>query len=129
MTTLGSEGPKETGTTVSLEGDAVFRPCCFDNQRGPISMIATIQKLVRTVDGAIACAYLSLFRERGGLRAFLFHSLFRDEREIALNQVDPLQPRPSRSSAGSSNTTWPTAIGSWAPTTCSAACPPTASMP
>src|SRR6185437_1261239 len=42
-------------------------------------------------DDIIARAYLALFRERGGLRAFLFHSLFRDEREIALHQVDPLQ--------------------------------------
>src|SRR5439155_15926022 len=30
------------------------------------------------------------FRERAGLLVFLFHSLFRDEREIALNHVDPL---------------------------------------
>jgi peptidoglycan/xylan/chitin deacetylase (PgdA/CDA1 family) len=54
-------------------------------------MFATIQRFVRTADGVIAHAYLSFFRERGGLRAFLFHSLFRDEREIALHQVDPLQ--------------------------------------
>ena len=54
-------------------------------------MISTIQKLVGAADGVIASAYLSLFNERGGLRAFLFHSLFRDEREIALHQVDPLQ--------------------------------------
>jgi peptidoglycan/xylan/chitin deacetylase (PgdA/CDA1 family) len=54
-------------------------------------MIASIQRLVRATDGLIARAYLALFRERGGLLAFLFHSLFRDEREIALNQVDPLQ--------------------------------------
>ena len=35
--------------------------------------------------------YLSLFRERDAVMPFLFHSLFRDEREIALNAVDPLQ--------------------------------------
>jgi peptidoglycan/xylan/chitin deacetylase (PgdA/CDA1 family) len=39
----------------------------------------------------IARAYLSLFKEGSGLLVFLFHSLFRDEREIALNSVDPLQ--------------------------------------
>ena len=49
------------------------------------------QRFVRTTDCLIARAYLATFRERGGLLAFLFHSLFRDEREIALNQVDPLQ--------------------------------------
>src|SRR4051812_13209506 len=54
-------------------------------------MIATIQNLVRMADDVIARGYLGLFRERGGLRAFLFHSLFRDESEIARQQVDPLQ--------------------------------------
>ncbi|MBV8382850.1 MAG: polysaccharide deacetylase family protein [Planctomycetaceae bacterium] len=54
-------------------------------------MIASIQRLVRDTDCLFARAYLGLFRERGGLLAFLFHSLFRDEREIALNHVDPLQ--------------------------------------
>ena len=54
-------------------------------------MIASIQYLVRRTDCLVARAYLSLFQERGGLLAFLFHSLFRDDREIALNQVDPLQ--------------------------------------
>ena len=54
-------------------------------------MIASVQRIVRSADGLIARAYLGLFRERGGLLAFLFHSLFRDEPEIALNHVDPLQ--------------------------------------
>jgi peptidoglycan/xylan/chitin deacetylase (PgdA/CDA1 family) len=54
-------------------------------------MIASIQRVVRAADCLIARAYLGLFREGGGLLAFLFHSLFRDEREIALDQVDPLQ--------------------------------------
>jgi peptidoglycan/xylan/chitin deacetylase (PgdA/CDA1 family) len=54
-------------------------------------MIDYIQRMIRIVDGAVARGYLALFRERGGLRAFLFHSLFRDEAEIARHQVDPLQ--------------------------------------
>jgi peptidoglycan/xylan/chitin deacetylase (PgdA/CDA1 family) len=54
-------------------------------------MIASIQRLVRTADCLIAPAFLGLFGEGGGLLAFLFHSLFRNEREIALNHVDPLQ--------------------------------------
>ncbi len=54
-------------------------------------MIASIQRLVRATDCLLARAYLGLFRERAGLLAFLFHSLFRDDREIALNQVDPLE--------------------------------------
>jgi peptidoglycan/xylan/chitin deacetylase (PgdA/CDA1 family) len=54
-------------------------------------MIASIQRLVRTVDCLIAPAFLGLLGDGGGLLAFLFHSLFRNEREIALNHVDPLQ--------------------------------------
>jgi peptidoglycan/xylan/chitin deacetylase (PgdA/CDA1 family) len=54
-------------------------------------MMSIIQHSVRLADSLIARTYLSMFQERGGLLAFLFHSLFRDEREIALNQVDPLQ--------------------------------------
>jgi peptidoglycan/xylan/chitin deacetylase (PgdA/CDA1 family) len=54
-------------------------------------MIASLRRLVRATDGLVARAYLGLFPERAGLIAFLFHSLFRDDREIALNQVDPLQ--------------------------------------
>jgi peptidoglycan/xylan/chitin deacetylase (PgdA/CDA1 family) len=54
-------------------------------------MIASIQRLVRTADCLIARTYLGLVGEGGGLLAFLFHSLFRDEREIARNHVDPLQ--------------------------------------
>jgi peptidoglycan/xylan/chitin deacetylase (PgdA/CDA1 family) len=54
-------------------------------------MIDSIQSLVRTTDDAVARVYLSLFRERGALITFLFHSLFRDEAEIARNLVDPLQ--------------------------------------
>src|SRR4051794_40552303 len=54
-------------------------------------MISSIQSLVRATDGLVARAYLSVFRERRALLSFLFHSLFRDEREIAENLVDPLQ--------------------------------------
>src|SRR5882672_11292356 len=54
-------------------------------------MISSIQRLARATNCRAARAYLSLFRERNALLSFLFHSLFRDEREIALNQVDPLQ--------------------------------------
>src|ERR1700710_2895974 len=63
----------------------------LDSLMNSDAMIASVQRLVRAAHGGIARAFPSLFRERGGLRAFLFHSLFRDEREIALNQVDPLQ--------------------------------------
>lgn len=54
-------------------------------------MIDSIQNLVRATDTLIARIYLALFRERDSLMTFLFHSLFRDEREIARNVVDPLQ--------------------------------------
>jgi peptidoglycan/xylan/chitin deacetylase (PgdA/CDA1 family) len=54
-------------------------------------MIHSIQKFVRTTDDAVAGVYLSLFRERGALLSFLFHSLFADEAQIARNLVDPLQ--------------------------------------
>lgn len=54
-------------------------------------MIESVQKLVRTTDHTVARAYLSLFRERGALISFLFHSLFRNETEIAANLIDPLQ--------------------------------------
>lgn len=54
-------------------------------------MTDAIQQLVRATDAVIAKAYLRLFRERNALLSFLFHSLFRDESEIAQNLVDPLQ--------------------------------------
>ena len=54
-------------------------------------MIDAIQNLVRFTDSVIARAYLSIFRERNALLCFLFHSLFRDEREMARNMVDPLE--------------------------------------
>ena len=54
-------------------------------------MVESIQNLVRLTDAAVARLYLSVFRERGALLTFLFHSLFRDESEIAQNVVEPLQ--------------------------------------
>ena len=53
-------------------------------------MTSAIQKLVRTADEAVARLYLSVFQERNALMPFLFHSLFRNEREIELNHIDPL---------------------------------------
>jgi peptidoglycan/xylan/chitin deacetylase (PgdA/CDA1 family) len=54
-------------------------------------MIAFLaQNAIRAVDAGIARAYLSIFKERNGLLPILFHSLFRDEAEIAKNVVDPL---------------------------------------
>ncbi len=54
-------------------------------------MIQSMQRFVRTTDDAVARVYLSLFRERGALISFLFHSLFKDDAEIAQNLIDPLQ--------------------------------------
>jgi peptidoglycan/xylan/chitin deacetylase (PgdA/CDA1 family) len=53
-------------------------------------MTKTIQHVIRAADTAIASAYLTLFNERPALMSFLFHSIFRDEEEIARNLVDPL---------------------------------------
>jgi peptidoglycan/xylan/chitin deacetylase (PgdA/CDA1 family) len=54
-------------------------------------MISTIQKLIRSADAAIARAYLSIRREQNALMPFLFHSLFRDQSEMDLNVVEPLE--------------------------------------
>ena len=54
-------------------------------------MVETVQRAVRFMDAAVARAYLALFRERSGVLPFLFHSLFREDREIGLNLIDPLQ--------------------------------------
>lgn len=53
-------------------------------------MVEAIQKVIRNVDAGIARAYLSVRQERPGLLCFLFHSLFRDEAEMQLNHVNPL---------------------------------------
>jgi peptidoglycan/xylan/chitin deacetylase (PgdA/CDA1 family) len=52
-------------------------------------MITTLRSLLRGADAAVARAYLSVFPERSALLSFLFHTLFKDERQIALNHVDP----------------------------------------
>jgi peptidoglycan/xylan/chitin deacetylase (PgdA/CDA1 family) len=54
-------------------------------------MVSGIQQLIRTTDAAVARAYLAVREERHGLIPFLFHSLFRHQRQIALDHVDPLQ--------------------------------------
>jgi peptidoglycan/xylan/chitin deacetylase (PgdA/CDA1 family) len=54
-------------------------------------MISTLQNLVRSADAAIARVYLRLFHERNALMPFLFHSLFRDKKEMALNAIEPLE--------------------------------------
>jgi peptidoglycan/xylan/chitin deacetylase (PgdA/CDA1 family) len=53
-------------------------------------MTSTIQRLVRAADSVVATAYLKMFRERNALMSFLFHSLFRNEQEMAQNVCDPL---------------------------------------
>jgi peptidoglycan/xylan/chitin deacetylase (PgdA/CDA1 family) len=54
-------------------------------------MFQAIQNIVRRTDEAVARLSLSLFRERGAVLTFLFHSLFRDECEIEQGLIDPLQ--------------------------------------
>jgi peptidoglycan/xylan/chitin deacetylase (PgdA/CDA1 family) len=54
-------------------------------------MVGAIRNIVRGTDAAVARAYLALFRERSGVMSFLFHALFRDEREIERGVVDPLE--------------------------------------
>ena len=54
-------------------------------------MVPVIQKVVRVTDATVARLSLSMRRERSALICFLFHSVFRDEREISRNHVDPLQ--------------------------------------
>ena len=62
-------------------------------------MIAAIQQFVRVVDDLSSRAYLSVFEERGGILAFLFHSLFRDARlaernAVTIQERDALHRRP-----------------------------------
>ena len=54
-------------------------------------MIDAIQQLVRRTDAALARLSLGVRRERNALITFLFHSLFRDENQIELNLIDPLE--------------------------------------
>lgn len=64
----------------------IYEQCC-----GAQEMIGAIQNLVRAADAAVARAYLSVLPEKDGLLCFLFHSLFRDERQIEQNAVNPLE--------------------------------------
>jgi peptidoglycan/xylan/chitin deacetylase (PgdA/CDA1 family) len=50
-----------------------------------------IQHAVRRADAFLGGVYLAFFRERSAVLTFLFHSLFRDDREISLGMVDPLE--------------------------------------
>jgi hypothetical protein len=54
-------------------------------------MIQTVQNLVQTTDALLARGYLSMFQERHAVIGLLFHALFRDEKEISQNHIDPLQ--------------------------------------
>jgi len=56
-----------------------------------LKMIHLVQTAIRKTDAAFARVYLGLRGERNALVPFLFHSLFRNEHEIAQNLVDPLQ--------------------------------------
>ena len=53
-------------------------------------MTHLLRQIIRSTDALMARACLALRPERPGLITFLFHSLFRDESEIARNVVDPL---------------------------------------
>ncbi len=54
-------------------------------------MSLCLQNLVRYADTGLARVSLALRRERPGLRCFMFHTLFRDRSDMALNHIDPLQ--------------------------------------
>ncbi len=54
-------------------------------------LISAIQRLARRADDGLARVSLYCRRERPSVRCFLFHSLFRDEAEIASGTVDPLE--------------------------------------
>lgn len=54
-------------------------------------VLALAQRTVQTADALIAGATLGLHAERGGMIGLLFHALFRDQREIDHNDIDPLQ--------------------------------------
>lgn len=50
-----------------------------------------VESAIRATDRLLSRAHLGLFGERNSLIPFLFHGLFRDEREIELNHVHPQQ--------------------------------------
>lgn len=49
-----------------------------------------VRQIIHATDAAITRLYLSAFRERSGLLSFMFHALFRNEREMALNHIAPM---------------------------------------
>lgn len=51
----------------------------------------TIISIIENLDELISATYGSLFKEKNSVITFLFHELFNDENEIALNHVDPQQ--------------------------------------
>lgn len=54
-------------------------------------MIQTLDHFVRTTDAVLSRARLSLLGESNALRCFIFHSIFRDPADAALELIDPLQ--------------------------------------
>lgn len=54
-------------------------------------MTSPVQRMVRSIDSVVARIYLALCRERNAVISFLFHSLFKSEKEIAQKLVDPLE--------------------------------------
>lgn len=53
------------------------------------TILKRIAALIKLTDQAISRFYLKFFQEKNSLVAFMFHALFRDEKEIRLNHVDP----------------------------------------
>lgn len=54
-------------------------------------MKARLAKLIDSFDKIISNNYLRFFKERNSLMVYLFHGLFKDENEIAMNHVHPQQ--------------------------------------
>ncbi len=52
-------------------------------------MKKNIISLVKLPDRVISKVYLRLFEEKNSLITLIFHGLFRNEKEINLNKVDP----------------------------------------
>lgn len=54
-------------------------------------MIKIISASFKVIDQIVSQFFLKLFSEKPALMTFIFHGLFRDEKEIGLNTVDPQQ--------------------------------------
>lgn len=54
-------------------------------------MKKVVTHVIELADQTFSQAYLSFFQEKNSLITFLFHSLFRNEKEISLNIVNPQQ--------------------------------------